>query len=100
MGFIVIILFFVVIVRFSIATEYRPGMWMGPYGAVSGLSVFFLAGVPGPRALFFGLVSAVVLWVWLTLMDKSDGTLFWWPLLFSGILIPIWLAVLFTKVIQ
>ena len=95
MAFVVIILFFVLIVRFSIAAEYRPTMWMVPYGAVSGLCVFFFTGISRQRSVFFGILSAGAAWAWLTMMDKTDGTVFWWPLLVSGILIPIWLVWLF-----
>lgn len=98
MAFVVIILFFVVIIRFSIATEYRPTMWMGPYGVVSGLSFFLLSGFQARPAVFIGLLSAGLIWVWLTLMEKTDGTVYWWLLLVPGMLIPVWLLWILSKI--
>lgn len=97
-AFFVIILFFVVIVRFSIAKEYRPKMWMGPYGVVSGLSLFLLSGYQERPAVFIGLLSAVLIWAWLTMMEKTDGTVYWWLLLVPGSLIPVWLVWIFHKI--
>lgn len=100
MALVVIILFSVVIIRSSVVTEYRPEMWMGPYGVVSGLSVFLLAGFHGNQAVLFGLLSAGLMWIWLKLMDKTDGTVFWWPLMIPGVLIPVWLGWILSKVAE
>ena len=91
MAIVVLVLMWVLIVRYSIGAGYHPGMWMAPYGAVCGLSMLTMSGMSPGKAMLSGVFSAAFLWIWLTLMDKTEGvSLLWWPLFFSGLLIPVW----------
>jgi len=92
MAFVIIMLTFVVIIRFSITVGYSSTGWPVPYGLISGFSVFLLADITWGVSLVFGLLSAIGLWIWLRLMDWfSETWFFWWPLLVSGLLMPVWL---------
>ncbi len=95
MAFVVMVLAFVLIVRFSITAGYRPGLMMAPFGVVSGLSSIGSADLSWVGTMLFGVFSAILLWIWLKLMAKAEGAFFlWWPLFVSGLFISIWVTIL------
>ncbi len=92
MAFAAMILMLVVILRFSLAAGYYPKHWMLPFALFSGGSVFLLAGSSAFQASVYGAVAGVALFLWLSLMEKVDGSfMLWWLVLIPGLLMPFWL---------
>ena len=100
MAFVVIVLTFVVIIRYSIAIGYSPYGWALIYGAVTALSFLALARMELGASVLFGVSCGAVLCVVLAMMKKTDGTsLLWWPLLLIGIWIPFWVPFIVGRLV-
>lgn len=92
------ILCFVVILRLSIGREYQSRRWAVPYGILLFLTSL-LEGYSWFRGVCFGMIAGLLVWLWLVMLDRTEGSFVWWIVFFPGLLIPVWAAAVLEIVV-